>query len=183
MPLRLTLLTLGTLMAPQVLHRVIYGCSDLDPNNKTPPRFQPAVLHGYRRYRVRDEEYPGIVAATETGDADSVGDSQMSVLGTLVSGLTDSDIRLLDDYEGSEYVRERILVRTADKSLGLASSGEKASADMSLLHAFNTAEATNEVSAMAYVWVAGRERLEEAEWDFQTFTRDKLSWWVTEHIP
>jgi hypothetical protein len=36
---------------------------------------------------------------------------------------------------------------------------------------------------MAYVWVAGRERLEEAEWDFQTFTRDKLSWWVTEHIP
>lgn len=170
-------------MAPQVLHRVIYGCSGLEPTNKTPPRFQPAVLHGYRRCRVRDEDYPGIVAATETGDADSVGHRHTSVLGTLVSGLTDSDIRLLDDYEGNEYARERILVRTADKSLDSASSGEKASASSSLLHEFDTAEATNEVSAMAYVWVAGRERLEEAEWDFQTFTRDKLSWWVTEHIP
>lgn len=183
MPLRLTLLTLGTLMAPQVLYRVIYGFSGLEPNNKRLPRFRPAVLHGYRRYRVRDEDYPGIVAATETGGADSVGHRHTSVLGTLVSGLTDSDIRLLDDYEGNEYLRERILVRTADESPSSASSGDKNSEDMSQLHAFNTAKATNEVSAMAYVWAAGRERLEEAEWDFRTFTRDKLSWWVKEHIP
>lgn len=32
--------------------------------------------------------------------------------------------------------------------------------------------------AATYVWVAGKDRLEEMEWDFETFRRDKLAWWV-----
>lgn len=30
-----------------------------------------------------------------------------------------------------------------------------------------------------YVWIGGKELLEEGEWDFGEFTREKLGWWVS----
>jgi hypothetical protein len=29
------------------------------------------------------------------------------------------------------------------------------------------------------VWIAGRKMLEDAEWDFEAFKRDKMAWWVS----
>lgn len=164
-------------MAPQMLHRVIHGSPTPEPWQKALIRFQPAVLHGYRRHRVRGADYPGIVAESES--------ESTAVLGVLVYGLTDGDIYRLDKYEGGEYVKETVNVRTlrasalegASKEDGEVTS-ERQLREMLVAAGSQVVDEGDEVMAATYVWIAGEERLEEVEWDFETFKRDKLAWWV-----
>lgn len=170
-------------MAPQMLHRVIHGRNDPEPWQRDLVRFQPAKLHGYRRYRVRGADYPAIIAASPSSES-----SRTSVLGTLVSGLTDGDIYRLDRFEGNEYVREEVSVRvvrgsmhrTAGSSATVGgvggSNGELR--DMLDVAGADGADEGEEVRAVTYVWVAGEQMLEDTEWDFETFKRDKLAWWA-----
>ena len=37
-----------------------------------------------------------------------------------------------------------------------------------------------EVSAATYIWIAGEERLEKGEWNFEGFCREKLGRWTGE---
>jgi len=157
-------------MAPQMLHRVIHG-REPAPWQKAMLRFQPAVLHGYRRHRVRGADYPAIVASDSRS-------TRTSVLGTLVSGLTDGDIHRLDMYEGDEYTRERVAVRVLQDGTGQESSSEGNLRDVLDAAGAEFAGEGSEVQAVTYVWVAGEARLEDAEWDFETFKRDKMAWWV-----
>lgn len=183
-------------MAPQMLHRVIHGSPDPEPWQKALIRFQPALLHGYRRHRVRGADYPGIIPETETEtnsksefkSPDSVpgSTSETAVLGVLISGLTEGDIYRLDQYEGSEYVKETVKVRTlrAVAQEGVKEEAESNCAserqlqDMLNAAGSHVADEGEEVMAATYVWIAGKERLEEMEWDFETFKRDKLAWWI-----
>ena len=113
----------GTLMAPPVLHRVIWGPSSTissstaptptpnPPPHASPLLIRPAVLPGYRRHRVRGADYPAIVPCSDDGKSEGDGKSETSdhaaaVRGTLVQGLTDGDIWRLDIFEGGEYKRE-----------------------------------------------------------------------------
>jgi hypothetical protein len=57
-------------------------------------------------------------------------------------------------------------------------SSETQLRDMLRAAGSNVANEGDEVVAATYVWIAGKERLEEEEWDFETFRRDKLAWWV-----
>lgn len=136
----------GTLMAPQVLSRVCHGQK---PTNTT---FQatPAILHNYRRHRVRHADYPGILPCTHA-----------SVRGTYVTGLTDADIWRLDIFEGDQYAREVVKARllTGDGAAGNVEGGQ-------------------EVQCETYVWIAGAEELEDGEWDFEQFRREKMRFWV-----
>ncbi|KAJ5181188.1 hypothetical protein N7472_011148 [Penicillium cf. griseofulvum] len=163
----------GTLMAPQILHRVIHGQANPEPWQKAMLRFQPAILHGYRRHRVQGADYPGIVAVPETQSETEKTSapnphSGTSVMGTLVSGLTDGDIHRLDRFEGSEYEKKQVIVRTLREALG----GENKHVVLSVLMR------GEEVSAVTYVYTAGKDMLEDAEWDFESFKRDKMAWWV-----
>jgi len=100
----------GTLMAPEVLHRVCYGPGAV---GKDPAKtflasqlsVQPAILRDYCRHRVRGCDYPGIVP--ETGH---------TVRGTFVTGLTDGDIFRLDAFEGNEYERIKVKVELVEES-------------------------------------------------------------------
>ncbi|EHA28502.1 hypothetical protein ASPNIDRAFT_143341, partial [Aspergillus niger ATCC 1015] len=143
----------GTLMAPPILHRVIHGHSTPEPWQKALLTVKPAILHGYRRHRVRYADYPGIIPTPS---------SSASVLGTVVWGLTDGDVYRLDRFEGSEYEKRVVRVRVLD---AVETEGSE------------TKEG-KEVEAVTYVWTAGKERLEDAEWDFEAFKRDKMAWWV-----
>lgn len=206
-------------MAPQVLHRVIHGRPDPEPWQKNLLTFQPAILHGYRRYRVGGATYPGIAPATtttaKTEDANSPSQpesqedqtkqqqqqqqqteeeeerSKSSVLGTLVSGLTDGDMYRLDIFEGDEYVRKPVQVRTLRESLDVnqdqqlqGTDEEGGNTDEHLCDVLDAAgvefadEGDEDVSAVAYVYVAGEGRLEDKEWDFESFKRDSMGWWV-----
>ena len=208
----LTIQQKGTLMAPQILHKVIYGRPDPEPWQKNLLTFQPAILHGYRRYRVRGAAYPGIIPVTTPPTTTSENTNSLSqsepqedqtqqqrqqpeedgskpsVLGTLVSGLTDGDIYRLDIFEGTEYIRKPVQVRTLKESLDVDQDQqlhkEDANTDEHLRDVLDAAgaefadEGDEDVNAAAYVYIAGEERLEDKEWDFESFKRDTMAWWV-----
>ncbi|GAD96851.1 disease resistance protein Aig2, putative [Paecilomyces variotii No. 5] len=177
-----TLFFYGTLMAPQILHRVCHGRPDPEPWQKNMLTIRPAILHGYRRHRVRGADYPGIIPGSD--DASSSNNS--SVLGTVVSGLTDGDIYRLDLFEGDEYVKKPVKVRVLRSASSVRGRKEESTAkkgDEHLRDMLDKAEAElvgegEEVDATVYVWAAGEGRLESGEWDFESFKRDKMSWWV-----
>lgn len=173
-------------MAPQVLYNVIHGSANPEPWQKAMLSFQPAILHGYRRHRVRGADYPGIVPVArmeESTEASSNAiNARNSVIGTLVSGLTDGDLYRLDIFEGPEYAKTEVVVRELRKShecLEDSNQGESPLHDMLDGAARGEiADEGEEVSAKTYVWISGEDRLEVAEWDFEAFQRDKLKWWA-----
>jgi hypothetical protein len=63
----------------------------------------PATLADYRRHPIRNEEYPAIVPAPAG-----------SVSGILYRDLPASALARLDAFEGEQYVRTPVMVRTAD---------------------------------------------------------------------
>ncbi len=70
------------------------------------PEAQEAVLSGYRRYLVVDEEYPGIRVVDEEYPGirpSSVENSEVS--GLLIVGLTNYEVSIMDSYEGDAYQR------------------------------------------------------------------------------
>nr|POE87415.1 protein aig2 c [Quercus suber] len=144
----------GTLMAPQVLHRVCHGGMDTsNPIYMTHNlRIQPAILPKFRRHRVKGADYPAIMPHQDA-----------IVRGTLVTGLTDADIWRLDIFEGDEYQRKLVLVGTLIED-GVNKRESK-------LQNAN-------VEAETYVWVAGEHRLEEREWDLEEFKKEKMMRWV-----
>lgn len=170
-------------MAPQVLHNVVHGSSKPEPWQEAMLSFQPAILYGYRRHRVRGAEYPAIVSVIETEDKNSASipssTARTSVLGTLVSGLTDGDIHRLDIFEGGEYERKSVTVQKLHTYSQRASGESVAEGQLSdALDAASEASEGEEVSAVTYVWISGEDELEDAEWDFESFKRDKLIWWA-----
>ena len=152
----------GTLMAPPVLHRVIWG-------SQTPPtpahasllHIRPAILHAHRRHKVKGADYPAILPVSSTSS---------SVRGTLVEGLTDGDIWRLDIFEGSEYARRKVKVlalQDKDKGEGMGDLSQNEEDNIE-----------GEIEAETYIWAAGSHRLEPEEWDFAAFVRDKMKRWV-----
>ncbi|KAF2768775.1 hypothetical protein EJ03DRAFT_328077 [Teratosphaeria nubilosa] len=144
----------GTLMAPQVMHRVCHGSMSADNPIYATHKLKtyPAVLHGYRRSRVRHADYPGILL-----------DPTASVRGTYVTGLTDSDSWRLDIFEGKEYRRDKVKVRLLNNVGDESGKGNVEG---------------EEVFAETYVWSSNADRLEEREWDFAEFQREKMRFWV-----
>ncbi|KAJ2992290.1 hypothetical protein NUW58_g2215 [Xylaria curta] len=80
----------GTLMAPEVFFTVCYRFStDNVAVLKSLHQFQPAMLHGYCRRRVKFADYPGITP--------------------------DPDHEVRDKFEGSEYERKTVRARLLSK--------------------------------------------------------------------
>jgi hypothetical protein len=82
-------------------------------------------------------------------------EAENEVRGTFVEGLSDGDIWRLDLFEGDEYLREQVNVNILE--------GE---------------DRGREMVAETYVWIAGQERLEKGEWDFEVFRRERMQDWV-----
>jgi len=139
-------------MAPEVLSRVCHGTHQSTRNPDMAVR--PAILHSYRRHKVVDADYPAILPHTS---------SPSSVRGTVVSGLTDGDMWRLDIFEGDEYERRRVKVR-ALTTVGDESGKGNVEGE--------------EVECETYVWIAGEELLEDEEWDFGEFVREKMHRWA-----
>ena len=168
-------------MASPVLHRVCHGTSKPEPWQIQGLTIKPAILHNYRRHRVLGRDYPGLVPADSSsaatgepnpngGGSDSL--SRSSVRGTLVTGLTDADIWRLDIFEGSEYEKRAVKVRVLENEDGDSSGGNLTS------NILDAKETGPEVEAVTYVWTADKDVLENEEWDFQSFLRDKMHLWA-----
>ena len=145
----------GTLMAPQVLHRVCHGSSQPDNPVFATHKLKtyPAILHNYRRHRVKHADYPAILPVQNS-----------TVRGTYVTGLTEADIWRLDIFEGSEYRRDEVKVHVLNKVGNEDGEGNVEG---------------SQIKAQTYVWSASPSLLEDTEWDFAEFKRDKLRFWAS----
>ncbi|KAJ6576475.1 hypothetical protein DFH09DRAFT_361860 [Mycena vulgaris] len=105
----------GTLMHPKILKRVI-------GNDGSHLQICPAVLLNFTRHKVKFADYPGIVpyAAGRAFFDHDLDREACSVRGTLVTGLTTSDMALLDVFEGSEYTRDKVQVYALAPLIALA---------------------------------------------------------------
>ncbi|KAL8686555.1 MAG: hypothetical protein Q9218_007025 [Villophora microphyllina] len=143
-------------MEPLVLYRVIYGTPSPTSFQKSLLTIRPATLHDHRRHRVRFCDYPAIIPTDVS--------TNTSVRGTYVRGLTDGDIFRLDTFEGWEYERRKVNIRILEKE------GDEVTGEGNV--------EGEEVEVETYVWIAGEKHLEEGEWDFGEFRREKLGSWV-----
>lgn len=153
-------------MAPQVLHRVCHGSMAPDNPIYTASNLTtaPAILHGFRRHRVKGADYPAILPVQPSHSG--ISDTSSSVRGTYVTGLTANDVWRLDIFEGDEYERRVVNVRLLEVVGDDDGTGK------------GNVEGEEEVQAETYVWIAGPEALEEREWDFGEFQREKMRFWV-----
>ncbi len=81
--------TYGTLQVPAVMTAVT--------GNNFP--FEEAVLHGFRRFKIRNRVYPAIVP-----------DDSASTPGILYSNLDTTSLSLLDEFEDILYTRQTVSV-------------------------------------------------------------------------
>lgn len=139
-------------MEPQVLYRVCYGSPTPTSFQKSLLDIRPAILHKHCRHKVRGRDYPAITPSPPD-----------SVRGTCVHGLTDGDFFRLDIFEGDEYERRKVKIRT------LEVEGDE--------HGNGNIEG-GEIVVDTYIWVAGEDELEEGEWDFGDFKREKMQRWI-----
>jgi gamma-glutamylcyclotransferase (GGCT)/AIG2-like uncharacterized protein YtfP len=169
----------GTLMAPSVLKRVT--CHD-PASAALPLTTRPALLLKHRRHKVRGADYPAVVPV-----AASEGESEgPSVRGTVVQGLTQEDIWRLDTFEGDEYARRRITVKVLPEEDGekvpdpetARSSVMKGDSGSTHHITGSSLDAAEELPAETYIWIAGEHRLEDEEWDFDEFVREKMWRWA-----
>lgn len=144
-------------MAPKVLRRVCHGPHAHESATSTVITVRPALLKSHRRHRVLGAEYPAIVPHESS-----------TVRGTLVEGLTDGDIWRLDIFEGDEYERKKVSVRVIT-SEEQGTGGEPSEGQLG-----------NEIEAESYIWIAGEHQLEDEEWDFDEFMREKMVYWAGE---
>ncbi|KAI0446627.1 AIG2-like family-domain-containing protein [Xylaria telfairii] len=144
----------GTLMAPEVFFTVCYRFStDNVAVLRSLHQFQPAILHGHCRRRVKFADYPGITP-----------DPNHEVRGVYVTGLTDANMYHLDQFEGSEYDRKTVNVRLLSKV-----GDDKGNGNVE----------GEEVECEVYVFNNPRE-LEDREWDFHEFRTQKMKNWTRE---
>ncbi|KAK8135800.1 hypothetical protein PG984_003740 [Apiospora sp. TS-2023a] len=147
----------GTLMAAEVFFTVCYRNTQIDVSVlKSLHTFQPAVLHGFRRRRVRHADYPGITRDATAEDA--------SVRGMYVTGLTDANMEKLDAFEGCEYELETVKVKLLSKVGDDQGKGNVEG---------------DEVECRTYVY-QDPEDLEEREWDYHEFRTQKMKNWTRE---
>ena len=76
--------------------------------------------------------------------------------GTYVRGITSEDQVRLDLFEGVQYDRVRLSLNLIDEK---GDKGEEKEAD-------------------TYVWADDESELEDGEWDFEEFKREKMRRWV-----
>jgi hypothetical protein len=146
-------------MVPSIIYRVCYGVTNPPSEQVSHIKIQPAILHGYTRYRVKHCDYPAILAT-----ASSETNQQPSVRGTFVSGLSPSNIHHLDLFEGDEYDRRIVEVNL------LESEGDEATGEGNVEGEM--------VKAETYVWIAGEHKLDLREWDFAEFKKEKMGRWT-----
>ncbi|KAF2232420.1 hypothetical protein EV356DRAFT_505389 [Viridothelium virens] len=170
----------GTLMSPAILQRVIQNPSIALPSSHTTA--SPALLPGFRRHRVRHADYPAILPSKDRGAC---------VRGTLVRGLSAADMVRLDYFEGTEYERRVVSVRVVEegekgeeeaRDQGQGQAGKKGKEGKKKEKGEEDEEDEEDeatmVRAETYVWIAGRKQLEDREWDFEEFRREKMWRWT-----
>ncbi|KAF9243516.1 hypothetical protein BU15DRAFT_86460 [Melanogaster broomeanus] len=166
----------GTLMHPSILRRVI-------GNDGSHLQICPAFLPDYTRHQIRDADYPGIVPYSRSRamfDHDLELEDRC-VRGSLVIGLSDEDIRLLDIFEGNEYTRERVLVHLLGPLTSLNDTPPIEVNGLVLAKpppVPTSSELEKPLEVDTYVWCQPLSQLRPTLWTFEEFIKDSAWKWL-----
>ncbi|KAL1304157.1 hypothetical protein AAFC00_000584 [Neodothiora populina] len=177
----------GTLMSPEVLNRVIYNMPHVSKHHIDNIKSYPAILHNHRRHRVRGADYPAVIPISATDGFSGSGSNSSSVRGTYVTGLTSANIYKLDLFEGEDYERRHVRIGLLEPASASSTTTTTTPNDNESLTGGKGDEKqqqvklveTKQVDAQTYIWIAGPDELEDQEWDFARFRREKLRVWVS----
>ena len=122
----------GTLMAPHVLKVLL---------NRVPDMLEPAILPNYRRHPVKEHVFPGIIPCRDG----------RTTKGLLLRGLSEDELKILDWFEGDEYLRREVTIMCDSISR----------------------------NTQCYIWSNPETDLDlEKEWDYDAFLATKLDWYI-----
>ncbi|KAI5998882.1 hypothetical protein EDD15DRAFT_2161327 [Pisolithus albus] len=158
----------GTLMHPKILQRVI-------GNDGSHLRICPAVLKDFTRHQIIGADYPAIVPyslSRSLFDHD-LDERKRSVRGSLISGLTDEDVRLLDVFEGDEYTREVVVAYPLGPLISLNNVPL-----VPTTVALQGLEPERSMKVQTYVWCKPISELRPDPWTFDDFVRQNAWKWV-----
>ncbi|TEB34769.1 hypothetical protein FA13DRAFT_1625428 [Coprinellus micaceus] len=169
----------GTLMHPRTLKQILQ-------NNGEHLRFCPAVLIGYARHKVKGQTYPGIITLSQSESILGMKHHSLQesvVRGTLVEGLTEADLKRLDDFEDTEYARETLTIHPLAPFEPLSTHAEQDD-EIIRMHATplsTEAGLTFGVQVDTYVYRM-LERLDPGLWMFDDFVQNHAAQWFN-YVP
>uniref|UniRef100_I1Q506 Putative gamma-glutamylcyclotransferase n=1 Tax=Oryza glaberrima TaxID=4538 RepID=I1Q506_ORYGL len=114
----------GSLMQDEVVRTII----------KRVPPSSPALLPNYHRFNIKGRIYPAILPV-----------QSKKVAGKVITGVTDAELQILDEFEDVEYVRTRVEISLTDTS--------------------------ETMLADTYVWADAEDPNLYGEWDFEEWKR------------
>lgn len=179
----------GTLVHPAILSRILGSpCKHLIIQN--------AILPNHFTFKVKGADYPALLDQSRkqqllksqpSNDSDSTpSQDSKAVPGTLVRGLSTSELTFLDAFEGKEYQRQQSNVILDPNSA--SETNDQRPKDESLSSILSSLTPTHmdgllqggklQESCQVYVWVDELDKLENQPWEFATFAREHSHKWV-----
>ncbi|KAL4248068.1 Protein AIG2-like protein [Abortiporus biennis] len=168
----------GTLLHPSILRRVIgHEGGDL--------KMCPGLLLEHTRHKIKIADYPAMIPYSRSKPlfkGKELPAEERCVRGTLVTGLNDEDVALLDTFEGDEYTRETVSVHPLTEFFPLSSKDTSHDSDIvpSIIPSVPPLDSLSPpISAQTYIWKSNGDHLLSTEtWEFEDFIQNHESKWV-----
>ncbi|KAF7791673.1 hypothetical protein EIP86_002696 [Pleurotus ostreatoroseus] len=130
-----------------------------------------------------DVDYPGVIPYSRTQElipGCDLAPEDRTVRGTLVKGLNNADIALLDTFEGNEYAREQVPVHTLADFIPLTQSHPKEGSIVpsSPPPVPPLSSLRPPLTANIYIWINPVSELRPELWEYEQFVRENAWKWV-----
>ncbi|KAH9161327.1 hypothetical protein EDB89DRAFT_2030970 [Lactarius sanguifluus] len=166
-------------MHPRILKRVL-------ENDASHLKICPSILSDYMRHKVKNADYPAILHCERSKAllGRELTSEESCIRGTLVSGLTAEDVALLDVFEGDQYVRLQVFVRSLGPftpiPMDTATSGavEDSPIPADLPPSPAVSDLAQTVPAQTYAWGREDSDLDEELWSFDEFVQKNAWKWI-----
>jgi len=159
----------GTLMHPDILKRVI-------GNDGAHLKICSAILLDHTRHHVKQADYPALLPYTKSMTMFNckLSPEEKSVRGSLVTGLSESDMRLLDIYEGDEYIRDIVPVHPLSTPTILSPqiNGHQSALPSAAPHTHSPSTLPPPISAHVYIWCKPPTWLTPSLWSYEDFVKN-----------
>jgi len=162
-------------MHPDILKRVI-------GNDGAHLRICSAILLDHTRHHVNQADYPALLPYSKSKAMFNrkLSPEEKSVRGSLVTGLSESDMRFLDIYEGDEYARDLVSVHplSAPETLSPQIHGHQTALPSAAPHSHSPASLPLPILAQTYTWCKSSTRLTPSLWSYEDFVKNNAWKWV-----
>jgi gamma-glutamylcyclotransferase (GGCT)/AIG2-like uncharacterized protein YtfP len=137
----------GTLSSPQVVQTLL--------GRTVPSEFPVARLDNHSRHPVKNYVFPG-----------TIPNPKKRIHGCLLENLSETDMKILDWFEGDEYDRRMVQVCINRSTLADNNGKDKASSFF--------------IDAYTYIWRPRllQQLILDEEWNFENFCSKHLEWYL-----